>query len=73
MTGSNGEVLVSAKDVVKTYVTGSVESPALRGVNLEVREGEFMSIVGPSGSGKTTFLNLAGALDSATALRHARS
>jgi putative ABC transport system ATP-binding protein len=63
----SNEVLVSAKDVVKTYVTGSVEAPALRGVTLDIRTGEFVSIVGPSGSGKTTFLNLIGALDSVTA------
>ena len=60
------EVLVSARDVVKTYVTGKIESPALRGVTLDVRSGDFMSIVGPSGSGKTTLLNLIGALDSLT-------
>ena len=66
MADGNGEVLVRAKDVVKTYVTGKIESPALRGVTLDVRSGDFMSIVGPSGSGKTTLLNLIGALDSLT-------
>ena len=66
MADGNGEVLVSARDVVKTYVVGKIESPALRGVTLDVRSGDFMSIVGPSGSGKTTLLNLIGALDSLT-------
>ncbi len=66
MAEGNGEVLVRALDVVKTYVTGKIESPALRGVTLDVRAGDFMSIVGPSGSGKTTLLNLIGALDSLT-------
>ncbi len=68
MADGNGEVLVRALDVVKTYVTGKIESPALRGVTLDVRSGDFMSIVGPSGSGKTTLLNLIGALDSLTRL-----
>jgi len=60
------EVLVSAKDVTKVYRTGKIEAHALTGVTLDVHAGDFLSIVGPSGSGKTTFLNLVGALDSAT-------
>jgi putative ABC transport system ATP-binding protein len=60
------EVLVSAKDVEKVYRVGKIEAHALRGVTLDIRAGDFLSIVGPSGSGKTTFLNLVGALDSAT-------
>ena len=60
------EILVSAKDVTKVYKTGKVEARALRGVDLEVRSGDFLSIIGPSGSGKTTLLNLIGALDSVT-------
>lgn len=65
MEKRNG-TLVSAKDVTKVYDTGKVKSHALRGVTLEVHEGEFTAIVGPSGSGKTTLLNLVGALDKAT-------
>ncbi|HEO71056.1 MAG TPA: ABC transporter ATP-binding protein [Candidatus Hydrogenedentes bacterium] len=60
------ETLVVAKAVTKVYKMGHVEAPALCGIDLDVREGEFMNIVGPSGSGKTTFLNLVGALDVAT-------
>jgi putative ABC transport system ATP-binding protein len=60
----NARSLVTARDVRKTYQVGQVEAPALRGVNLEIREGDFAAVVGPSGSGKTTLLNLIGALDS---------
>ncbi len=47
----------------KIYRIGSVEYPALRGVNLSIDRGSFISIVGPSGSGKLTILHLIGALD----------
>jgi len=58
--------VVELKDVVKNYQQGAVEVPALRGLNLNVKEGEFTAICGPSGSGKTTALNLIGALDEPT-------
>ncbi len=58
--------IVSIKDVVKNYSLGQVVVSALRGVNLEVAEGEFLSIAGPSGSGKTTLLNLIGCVDTPT-------
>jgi putative ABC transport system ATP-binding protein len=60
------ERLVSAREITKVYRTDGQETPALRGVNLEVRTGDFLALVGPSGSGKTTLLNLIGALDTAT-------
>jgi putative ABC transport system ATP-binding protein len=60
------EVLISANEIHKVYKVGEITSHALRGVTLDVRAGDFLSIVGPSGSGKTTLLNLVGALDSPT-------
>jgi putative ABC transport system ATP-binding protein len=55
--------IVSVENAVKNYSLGKVEVPALRGVSLEVKVGEFLSIAGPSGSGKTTLLNLIGCVD----------
>jgi putative ABC transport system ATP-binding protein len=52
--------------LVKTYVTGTVETPALNGVALELERGEFTAIAGPSGSGKSTLLHLLGGLDRPT-------
>jgi len=54
------------KEVSKVYRTAMVETHALRNLNLQVREGEFVAITGPSGSGKTTFLNIAGLLEELT-------
>jgi putative ABC transport system ATP-binding protein len=59
--------IVMARGVTKVFALGKQEVWALRGVDLEVREGEFLALVGPSGSGKTTLLNLVGALDVPTA------
>jgi len=66
MSHTQDHLLVAAEEVTKTYKTGKVEAPALRGVSLKVAAGDFLAIVGPSGSGKTTLLNLVGALDSIT-------
>jgi putative ABC transport system ATP-binding protein len=60
------KVIVSVKNAIKNYTLGKVVVPALRGINLDVYEGEFLSIAGPSGSGKTTLLNLIGCVDTPT-------
>jgi putative ABC transport system ATP-binding protein len=58
---------VKIRDLVKVYRLGKVEVQALRGLNMDVKTGELISIIGPSGSGKTTLLNIVGGLDQATA------
>lgn len=58
--------IIQLQAVEKVYRQGKIDVPALRGVDLQVDGGEFMTLCGPSGSGKTTALNLIGALDRPT-------
>ena len=55
--------IIKVKNISKTYNENTVPVHALRGVDLEIEQGEFTAIVGPSGSGKTTMLNIIGGLD----------
>lgn len=54
---------VTLRGIRKAYVMGGVPVPALKGVDLDVRRGEFLALTGPSGSGKSTLLNVCGLLD----------
>jgi putative ABC transport system ATP-binding protein len=58
--------MITARDISKTYCRGREEVCALRGVDLEIGAGEFVSIVGPSGAGKTALMNILGCLDAPT-------
>jgi len=59
-------IIVRTKELTKDFYLGKTEVHALRGVDVEIEEGEFMAIAGPSGSGKSTLLNLIGCIDTPT-------
>lgn len=64
--GKDYDHLIVVENIHKTYILGTTAIAALRGVNVQINKGEFVSIMGPSGSGKTTLLNLIGGLDTPT-------
>jgi len=59
-------MIIKTENLTKDYETGTQVVSALKGINLSVEKGEFLSIMGPSGSGKTTLMNIIGCLDSPT-------
>jgi ABC-type lipoprotein export system ATPase subunit len=60
------EVVISVRDLTKTYQVGDIEVRALRGASLDIYKGEFACVTGPSGSGKSTFMHIVGCLDRPT-------
>ncbi|MDD3213178.1 MAG: ABC transporter ATP-binding protein [Eubacteriales bacterium] len=64
--GDNEEIFFRMRDIIKTYPLGDDETTILKGINLDINKGEYLSVLGPSGSGKSTLMNIIGCLDKAT-------
>src|SRR5690242_21459863 len=61
------DIVISLRDLNRTYQLGELEVHALRGATFEIERGEYVAIMGPSGSGKSTLMNLIGCLDTPSA------
>lgn len=59
-------MLIEIKKLYKNYVMGEIEVPALKDINLQIKQNEYVAIMGPSGSGKSTLMNILGCLDTPT-------
>jgi putative ABC transport system ATP-binding protein len=69
-TAAKGKPVIRLENVHKVYDLGEIQVQALRGISLEIREGEFVAVMGPSGSGKSTVMNMLGCLDRPTKGRY---
>lgn len=63
ISSKENDVLIRMENVWKIFKMGEMEVPALRGINVEIKKGDFVAIIGASGSGKSTMMNLIGCLD----------
>src|SRR3972149_1521760 len=63
MLENSSDNIIKTTDITKVYRIGTIKVNALRGINLEIRRGDFAAIMGPSGSGKSTLMNIIGCLD----------
>jgi ABC-type lipoprotein export system ATPase subunit len=66
VSNKNGKLIIRLQDVVRIYKVGVERIHALDGINLELRENEYVAVMGASGSGKSTLMNVLGCLDRAT-------
>ena len=62
--------MIELENITRVYRMGKVEVPALRGITLEIKQGEMLAIIGASGSGKSTLMNIIGFLDKPTLGRY---